>query len=392
MHDRVLLTGARAPAPFAASFLTRPDRFPDEPAGSPCGDLAADLLLPAGPYRVRGLDAAQLGRIARRFGGFCVPGDAPGAAHRFLPLGDGDRRVADDVAVEIGGHDRGGAPSRTAPPAGRPAPVRPCDPEPPVALDVLAAPPRSFRRSVTPGWHYSFDLDAGPERVRLAGWGFCALLERRAGGRWRAGLWVAPGDRRGFLGSFVNLLRVLAAYRLLDAGGALLHSAAVADRGAGTLFVGRSGAGKSTVARQALARGLGVLSDELAALTPAPGGAAVSALPFAGDLEPARRPAPPLPLARVLLLAQARRDALVPVSAAQAVAAAAACAPWINADRHRTGALLDNLGRLLGAVPAARLEFTRDGGFWPLLAASGGTISSERSGAAGALTEAEAAA
>jgi hypothetical protein len=243
-------------------------------------------------------------------------------------------------------------------------------------LDVLAAPPRSFRRAVPAGWAYSFDLDAGPERLRLAGWGFCALLERRAGGAWRGALWVAPGDRRGFLGAFVNLLRVVVAYRLIDAGGALLHSAAVADGGGGGLvFIGRSGAGKSTVARMARGRGLGVLSDELAALLPAPGGAAVCALPFAGDLEPARAPAPALPLARVLLLAQARRDALAPASTAQAVAAAASCAPWINADRYRIGALLDNLGRLLGPVPAARLEFTRDGGFWPLLAAPGAAAS-----------------
>jgi hypothetical protein len=110
-----------------------------------------------------------------------------------------------------------------------------------------------------------------------------------------------------------------------------------------------------------------VLSDELAALIPAEGGAAVVALPFAGDLEPVRDPSPPRPLGRVLLLAQAMRDALSPVPASLAVGAAAVCAPWVNGDPHAGPRLLANLARLLGGVPAARLEFRRAGTFWPLL-------------------------
>ena len=364
MHDRVLLTpgsgAATPPALFAASFLVRPGRFPEEIAGRPCGGEAADLLLPAGPYRIEGLDPAQLRRLGGRFGGFCVPVAAGPTGPPRTP----DRPDPTPAAAS----------GRRSPLLGSPASPAAASPpgaDRPVELSVFAAPPRSFRRTVPAGWRYSFDLDPRPERLRLAGWGFCALLERRAGGAWRAGLWVTPGDRRGFLGACTNLLRVVAAYRLLDAGGALLHSAAVAHGGLrggdGTLFVGRSGAGKSTVARQARGLGLGVLSDELAALIPVPGGCAVAALPFAGDLEPAREPVPPLRLVRVLLLEQAGRDALVPASRARAVAAAAACAPWINADPHRATVLLDNLGRLLAGVEVARLEFTRGGGFWPLL-------------------------
>ena len=366
MHDRVLLTPAPGPpprAPFAASFLIRPERFPEEIAGRPCGDAGADLLLPAGPYRIDGLAAAQLRRLAERFGGFCVPAATGAAGPPGARRESGRPKARRAVANAPGG-----------PMLGSPVPPEPAfvpGSDAPVELRVFAAPPRSLRRAMPAGWQYSFDLDPRPERVRLAGWGFCALLERLPGGAWRAGLWVAPGDRRGFLGACTNLLRVVAAYRLLDAGGALLHSAAVAHGGPhgdrGTLFVGRSGAGKSTVARQARGRGLGVLSDELAALIPAPGGCAVAALPFAGDLEPAREPVAPLRLARVLLLEQAGRDALVPASRARAVAAAAACAPWINADPHRASRLLDNLGRLFVGVEVARLEFTRGGGFWPLL-------------------------
>lgn len=306
---------ADAGTAFGRRYLTAAERFPASPPATGRGTTAVDLLLASGPYRLTGLTAGQRRRLAGRFGRFCRP--------------------AGDAA-------------------------------PAVELRLAPAPAGALRPPIAGRWEYSFDLDPRPDGLRLAGVGFYALLERRPGS-WRAGLWLRPDDLGSFLGVLTNVLRVVVAHRLLADGGALLHSAAVARDGEGLLFVGRSGAGKSTVAGQALERGLDVLSDELAALIPRPGGAAVAALPFAGDLEPVRDPAPPLPLGRVLLLAQAPHDALSPVPASLAVAAAAVCAPWVNGDPHAGPRLLDNLARLLGGVPAARLEFRRAGTFWPLL-------------------------
>ncbi len=305
---------ADAGTTFGRRYLARPERFPAAPEAAGRAE-AADLLLASGPYRLTGLTPGQRGLLDQRFGRFSV---------------------------------RAGA--------GAPA----------VELRLAAAPPGSLRPPIAGRWEYSFDLDPGPDGLRLAGVGFYARLDRRPGS-WRAGLWLNPDDLGSFLGVLTNVLRVVVAHRLLADGGALLHSAAVACGGEGLIFVGRSGAGKSTVAGQALERGLDVLSDELAALIPRPGGAAVVALPFAGDLEPVRDPALPLPLGRVLLLAQASHDALSPVPPSLAVAAAAVCAPWVNGDPHAGPQLLANLARLFGGVPAARLEFRRAGSFWPLL-------------------------
>lgn len=302
---------------FGGRYIARPERFPAEPPPSGRGLRAADLHVAAGPYRLSGLTAAQHSLLGERFGRFAAPAD-PGS-----------------------------------PPA--------------VELHLAPAPPGAFLPPVPGRWEYSFDLDPRPGSVRLAGVGFYAVLPLGPG-RWQAGLWLEPDDLGSFLGVLTNVLRVVVAHRLLAAGGALLHSAAIGRGGEALLFVGRSGAGKSTVSGQARRRGLAVLSDELAALVPTPGGGtAVAALPFAGDLEPVREPSPPLPLARVLLLAQAPADRLTPVPRSLAVAAAAVCAPWINGDPHRGPRLLANLARRLGGAPAVRLEFRRDGTFWPLL-------------------------
>jgi hypothetical protein len=63
-------------------------------------------------------------------------------------------------------------------------------------------------------------------------------------------------------GVYENFLRILTAYALLPRGGVLLHSAAVVVDGKVHVFIGRSGAGKTTLSRLALAGGVAVLSDD----------------------------------------------------------------------------------------------------------------------------------
>ncbi|MFZ1574591.1 MAG: hypothetical protein WAT36_05020, partial [Chromatiaceae bacterium] len=62
------------------------------------------------------------------------------------------------------------------------------------------------------------------------------------------------------------------------------HSAAFARAGRAHVVFGHSGAGKSTSSRLALNAGWEVLSDDINALLPNPGGWRVEKLPFAGDL------------------------------------------------------------------------------------------------------------
>ena len=65
--------------------------------------------------------------------------------------------------------------------------------------------------------------------------------------------------------SLVNFLRLIFSYLVIrEKRGALLHAAAVAKDNRGLVFVGPSGAGKTTIAR--LAKGYTVLDDELVLL------------------------------------------------------------------------------------------------------------------------------
>jgi hypothetical protein len=312
---------------FGARFLRHPGRFPACAEGEPWGEREVALDLPGGPYRFGGLSQAQEEGIR-----FTFPGSL--LAARPLP----------DAA--------------------------------PVASLLLRRAASEFLPVDVRGWDYSLDFDWSPAAVRLAGLGLVARLDWRAGGL--AGtLWTPEGGGDRFPGVFENFFRVLVAYRLLELGGVVLHSAGVVKDGAAFLFLGRSGAGKTTVARASLAHGAEVLSDDLNALfTGGPGGPGASGcvvrkLPFTGDLGERRAARPPVPLAALLRLEQDTVDALAPLSRAETLACLLACAPFVNVDPHRRerleGALLDLLAD--GALPAFALRFSLRGGFWSILEA-----------------------
>ena len=300
---------------FGERFLRNPDLFPARASGEAWGGRDVVLNLAGGPYRFDGLSPAQEAAVADRFGELCRPAGGAGAPEVTARL----------FRVEAG----------------------------------------DFRTFDVRGWEYSLDADAGPAALRLAGLDLMARLDWRPalGGA----LWT-PEEGVRFPGIFENFCRVLVAYRLLEVGGVVLHSAGVARHGAAFLFLGRSGAGKTTVSAASLAAGAEVLSDDVNALLPPPDGERprVVKLPFTGDLGDRRSTRGPLPLAALLWLEKADVDALAPLSRASALAALFACAPFVNSDPHRREALLANLARLV--PPAAfRLRFSRRGTFWSIL-------------------------
>jgi hypothetical protein len=334
---------------FAARFLRHPERFPARQEGDAWGDRELTLDLPGGPYRLLGLSPAQEAGVRATFPGSVR---ADGAGPIPIPV-------------------RAGA-------AGRPIPVllrrR-------AGADFLAVDVR--------GWEYGLDFDWAPAAVRLAGLGLLGRLDWLADGPGMSGaLWTPEDGGERFPGVFENFLRVLVAYRLLEIGGVVLHSAGVVKDGAAFLFLGRSGAGKTTVARLSLARGGEVLSDDLNALiadaagtigtaagvahggdVAAGSGCAVLKLPFTGDLGERRAVRPPVPLGGLLRLEQDAADSLAPMSRAETLACLLACAPFVNFDPHRR----ERLERVLLALAAAAaprahaLRFSLHGGFWSII-------------------------
>src|SRR5262249_12282362 len=134
---------------------------------------------------------------------------------------------------------------------------------------LYTAPASDFLPVDTRGWEYAMDFAHGERSVCLAGLHLMARLDwtpnlsPNLGGA----LWTSE-EGELFPGIGENFLRVLVAYRLLELGGAVLHSAGVADGDGAFLFLGPSGAGKTTLSRQSEAQGRTVLSDDLNALLP----------------------------------------------------------------------------------------------------------------------------
>ncbi len=297
---------------FGAAFLREPDLFPARHSGETWGGESVTIDFAAGPYRFEGLGREQAATVRERFR---------------------DR---------VGGRGGGEAAVTTVFRA--------------AAADFVEIDPR--------GWEWTLDLDHGPDVVRMAGRGFMARLDWRptlAGALWTA----AEGPL--FQEQFENYFRILAAYRLAERGGALLHSAGIVDGGEAFVLFGRSGAGKSTISRLGLAAGRLVLSDDLNAISSAGGGTVVEKVPFAGDLGRTRTPRQSYPLRALLALEKGARSARRPASAGRTLAALLACAPYLNRDPYRLELLTANLERLVGDVETGVLTFDLGGEFWPLL-------------------------
>jgi len=346
---------------FGARFLCHPEGFPQRQAGDAWGDRELTLDLPGGPYRVLGLSAAQDAGVRATFPGSLDAGAASGA-------------------------DGGGSPGAAA-----------------IPILLLRRAAGDFLPVDVRGWEYGLDFDWSPAAVRLAGLGLVGRLDwlpDRPG--MEGALWTPEDGGERFPGVFENFLRVLVAYRLLELGGAVLHSAGVVKDGAAFLFLGRSGAGKTTVARLSLAQGADVLSDDLNAVIAAGSGTAVGSgtaagwgaagasrvagaadttatattagcavlkLPFTGDLGERRAVRPPVPLGGLLRLEQAEADALVPLSRAETLACLLACTPFVNRDPHRRERLEQVLLALAAAAAphAYTLRFSLHGGFWSII-------------------------
>ena len=314
---------------FGEGFLRFPDLFPGRRSGEPWGDRAVALEVVGGPYLFTGLSPRQEELVRQRFSGLCGLGEEAAA----------------------------------------------------VVSRVFRAPAADFLDRDVRGWEYTQDMDHAAGSVRVAGLRLMARLDwtpALAGALWTC---EEEGDE-WTAAVFENFFRVLAAYRLLVEGGAVIHSAGVTDGASAWLLLGPSGAGKTTASRLCLEAGATVLSDDLNAVRlgphlpgpPLPWGEEgeqrprIERLPFTGDLGGRSGGPAAYPLRAILRLAKGE-DALRPLSPAAALAGLVAATPFVNRDPWRRNALLAILEGLARSVPAYELTFSLGSRLWDILRA-----------------------
>ncbi len=162
------------------------------------------------------------------------------------------------------------------------------------------------------------------------------------------------------------------ARRLRGDEAALIHASGVIRNGAGYLFVGESGAGKSTVAALSGDTPGQVLNDEICLVQFGAEGPILHSTPFNGLFRD--KESGSAPLRAVFLLQHGPDHRIEPINPAFAIALltgqVVAPLPLEEALSPATSqAMLDVAARLAEAAPVRRLLFTPDPGFWPVILA-----------------------
>ena len=163
-----------------------------------------------------------------------------------------------------------------------------------------------------------------------------------------------------------SLIRILLTMVLLPERGFLLHAATVVRNGRAYVFMGRSGAGKSTVA--SLSPAGTVLTDEISLLRFTDGCWQAYGTPFWGEFRAAGQNEH-YPIAGIYKLAQSAEDRVETLTTKEMIRALLPCVlfftPRVEANRD----LLRLLLQFAVQVPCYLLHFRRNDGFWKVVAA-----------------------
>lgn len=158
-----------------------------------------------------------------------------------------------------------------------------------------------------------------------------------------------------------SFLRVTISQLLLSARGMLLHAATVVRDGRAYVFMGQSGAGKSTIARGAPAGS--ALTDEISLVRCHASGWRAHGTPFWGEFRAAGQNAS-YPLARIFALQQAPHNRVEKLASREALRALLNCSLFFSAVPEDRQALLSVAAELAESGRIYRLEFRRELDFW----------------------------
>ena len=164
--------------------------------------------------------------------------------------------------------------------------------------------------------------------------------------------------------SFDSFLRILYSLILAQEGGFLLHAAAVIRDGWGYLFMGKSGAGKSTVA--AHSSEYTVLSDEISLVKKVEIDYLVYSTPFWGEQEIKGKNFSS-PLAGVYQLKQSSRVVAKRLPKREAFRKLMGNILYFSQEPFLTRQLFQNCVDFIQQVSVYELEFQKDGLFWGVI-------------------------
>lgn len=176
----------------------------------------------------------------------------------------------------------------------------------------------------------------------------------------RGEMYMSPAAAAMHVNPFEYPLDEVLIATLLGRGrGVELHSCGVIDReGRGRLFVGVSGAGKTTTARLWEGEAAGIVSDDRVIVREEDGALWMYGTPWHGEAELSL--ATRVPLAEVYLLVQAASNAIHPLPRAVAVARLFGCTFPPFYDEGALSFTVGFLDRMASLVPVRELHFTRD--------------------------------
>lgn len=214
----------------------------------------------------------------------------------------------------------------------------------------------SFSSPSKQAFPFYFDL-AGPgtPRLRFAMNGAQLELHPRAA--------HLAGDMNEY--TLDSFLRVALSLLLLPKSGLLLHASTVVRDGRSYVFMGRSGAGKSTIARHAPSGT--ALTDEISLVRMHESVWHAHGTPFWGEFRSAGQNVR-YPLAGMFLLVQAASNRTTRLRGKEALRALLENVLFFSGAREDREQLLRIAAELVGALPVYRLEFTRNMDFWEEIA------------------------
>lgn len=180
-----------------------------------------------------------------------------------------------------------------------------------------------------------------------------------------------PASRRGAVTQSANrhsidsVIRIIHSLALAPANGFLLHAASAIRNDRAFLFAGRSGAGKTTLARLVPSDAT-LLSDEVSYIRKSGDMFSAWGTPFTGELgTPGENTS--AQIAALYFLNQASNNRLLPIGPAEALRLLLMNVLFFAHDPDLVGQVFDVASDFVASVPAFRLDFVPDTGVWDLI-------------------------